>query len=246
MPHRLPMTASPTLPACVTIDAVGTLFGLRESVGQTYADHAKSHGLTLDPMLVDLAFRRSWKALPPPEPSLSGPSPDDDKAWWQTLVTLTLRSASSEPVSQDLVARLFADLYDYYATAEAWTLYEDTLPALQLLQGKTRLLALSNFDRRLHPILESLGLRNYFEHVIISSEVGAWKPHPRIFAQVTALTGLPPSSCLHIGDDERCDLQGAQAAGMSAVLLHRPDSTLLEVAGKILAGEYSSLQEPIL
>ena len=81
-----------------------------------------------------------------------------------------------------------------------------------------RTTALSNGSRR---ILETLGVLHRFEHVIISSEVGADKPSPRIFEEVLRRFDLGPKEVLHVGDEEEIDGIGARSAGMSAFVLGR-------------------------
>ena len=65
--------------------------------------------------------------------------------------------------------------------------------------------------------IRAAGLDSVFaENIWISAEVGSAKPDPRIFE--AALRGLeePAEHCLHIGDREETDLQGAHGAGIRA------------------------------
>lgn len=66
--------------------------------------------------------------------------------------------------------------------------------------------------------LERLDLRRYFDAVLFSSEIGWRKPDPRIFSEVLARMALPASSVWFVGDDWEADIQGAQQAGMRAML----------------------------
>jgi HAD superfamily hydrolase (TIGR01509 family) len=60
------------------------------------------------------------------------------------------------------------------------------------------------------------GLR--IAHVIASTDVGACKPDPRIFAEAVRRTGVQPSEVLHVGDSWTWDVEGARASGMGAAL----------------------------
>ncbi|NNF53386.1 MAG: noncanonical pyrimidine nucleotidase, YjjG family [Acidimicrobiales bacterium] len=63
--------------------------------------------------------------------------------------------------------------------------------------------------------MERLGLRRFFDSVVISGEVGVAKPRPEIFALALAELGDPPrSNCLMIGDSLPSDIQGGQNAGI--------------------------------
>jgi putative hydrolase of the HAD superfamily len=233
----------------IFFDAAGTLFHLREPVGDTYARIAAKHGVMAEARALEKAFRAAWKALPSPVHPEGKPPEDDDRAWWHEVVRLTFaheaNATDSGAIAGDVFEPMFADMYAHFANADAWQLYNDTLPALELLRAQARfglhprLFVLSNFDRRLHPILKGLGIAPFFEHVLLSSDVGASKPHPRMFqAALTAAANVPASQCLHIGDDERCDFQGARAAGMHAALVARPEVTLLTLAEKALQDEF--------
>ena len=55
-------------------------------------------------------------------------------------------------------------------------------------------------------------IRQWLDDVVISQDVGAAKPDPRIFE--IALNGLDPKDALMIGDGIRSDVEGANRAGV--------------------------------
>lgn len=225
----------------IFLDAAGTLIHLREPVGETYARIAAAHGVHADPQSLEKAFRTAWKALPSPLHAQESPPEDDDRSWWRTLVAKTFETAVQQHLKEDdTFEHMFTAMYEHFANAHAWQLYEDTLPALRHLKAhdSIRLFVLSNFDRRLHSILNGLGVAHFFDGVILSSEVGASKPHLRMFAAALHAAAAPASWCLHIGDDARCDHDGATAAGMHAMLVDRPEVTLLTIAEKVAQGHF--------
>jgi putative hydrolase of the HAD superfamily len=219
--------------SCVFFDAAGTLIRLREPVGVTYARIAGHHGIKVDSQLVETRFRQAWKATPPLLHPEGSPSTDDDASWWRELVAKTFAHATGAPLPNDVLHPLFEELYHHFAQPGVWTLFDDALPALELLRPNHRLFVLSNFDRRLVTILDGLGVTAFFDQIILSSEVGASKPHPRMFAYALRAANVPPDQCLHIGDDRKCDLEGAQIAGMHSRLVDRPTVTLLSLANEI-------------
>jgi putative hydrolase of the HAD superfamily len=103
------------------------------------------------------------------------------------------------------------------------------IPTLERLAKSSRLAVISNFDGRLRGILSGLGLAGYFEHVFISSEVGADKPHREIFQHALATMDVPATACWHVGDDPIRDWAGAQAAGIASFELKRPETTLNDI-----------------
>jgi epoxide hydrolase-like predicted phosphatase len=67
-----------------------------------------------------------------------------------------------------------------------------------------------------------------FDGVVISGEVGLYKPQPEIFEMGAERVGLPPGECVFV-DDLRENCAGAEAVGMTAVLHRGADSTLPEL-----------------
>jgi putative hydrolase of the HAD superfamily len=70
-------------------------------------------------------------------------------------------------------------------------------------------------------LIEGLGIAEKLETVVSSAEVGLHKPDPRIFELACARLGLLPSECAHVGDHHYADVIGAEAVGMSPVLIDR-------------------------
>jgi putative hydrolase of the HAD superfamily len=95
--------------------------------------------------------------------------------------------------------------------------YDDVRPALERLQKRYRLFALSNGNADLRRV----GLAGLFAGHITARTAGAAKPDARIFAQLAAAAGVESWQVLHIGDDPRADVVGATQAGMQAVWLNR-------------------------
>ena len=197
----------------VTFDAAGTLIRLVKPPGQTYAETARLFGYNLDPVRVQDAFGLAWKSLPPP-PDCSGPQPDDDRDWWRALVAKTIELARYEI---DRFDDYFKEVYETFARPGVWELFPSVpLVLTELNRLDIRLGVISNFDRRLYDVLLHLGIRDAFEHVIISSEVGVRKPAARIFLEAVRRFGVEAHETLHVGDDPESDLRGARSAGLQA------------------------------
>lgn len=210
-------------PQVIFLDAVGTLFGVRGSVGDIYAQLAQGHGVAADPATLDQAFFRAFRAATPMAFPHSDPAivPAEEYAWWRVIAQQTFNSAGVLDHFADFDA-YFADLYNHFATAEPWFLYPDTLASLQRWQKQGRQLGvISNFDSRLYAVLDALDLTAYFQSITISTEVGAAKPDPSIFAVALEKHGCFPEDAVHVGDSQREDFEGAKAAGLQAVWLQR-------------------------
>ncbi|HYY27487.1 MAG TPA: HAD-IA family hydrolase [Chthoniobacterales bacterium] len=210
----------------VTFDAAGTLIRLVQPPGFVYADVAQEFGYSLNRDNVQNAFRSVWKTFPLSVES-DGPIPDDDRNWWRALVAATIAEAgySIEPFD-----RYFATVYERFALPGVWEVFPDIPRVVAELQRfPVRLGVISNFDQRLYRILEDLKLRSAFEHVVISSEIGARKPAGRIFEVAAHQFNVSLNELLHIGDDSEADFDGARSAGCNALLVDRTRQNLSQI-----------------
>ena len=65
--------------------------------------------------------------------------------------------------------------------------------------------------------METNGILQYFSHLTFSDELGVSKPHPRAFLSTLESLGVAPQAAVHIGDNPRTDVAGAQGVGMRAI-----------------------------
>ena len=72
--------------------------------------------------------------------------------------------------------------------------------------------------------IAAAGLDGQFDAVFISGEVGFHKPDPRIFQHAARELGAAAAECVHIGNSLLSDVEGALAAGMSAVWVEEEPS----------------------
>lgn len=211
------------LPTVIFLDAVGTLFGVKGSVGEVYAELAAQFGVAVAPDVIDRAFLHSFRQAG--LPVFSGRDPTEIQAqeftWWMTIATQTFKQAGVFEQFYDFAA-FFAELYAHFATADPWFIYPDVVPSLERWQQmNVQLGILSNFDSRLYAVLDALELSRFFSSITISSEVGAAKPDPKIFTAALAKHHCAPEAAWHIGDRYAEDYQAAKAIGMRGIWLRR-------------------------
>jgi HAD superfamily hydrolase (TIGR01549 family) len=91
------------------------------------------------------------------------------------------------------------------------------------LKARYRLGFLSNYPdaQAIRGSLQAHRLDSYFDHVVISGEVGYVKPHPVTFAQLLAPFGVPSRRVVYVGDNWLADVQGAKRVGMHAIQMRR-------------------------
>ncbi len=194
----------------VTFDVGGTLIQPWPSVGHVYAEVAARHGVkNLSPEKINHQFRAAWRA----KTNFNHTRED-----WAALMETTFAGLTQEQPSRTF----FPELYDRFGAPEAWYIFDDVVPALEVLATiGMRLAVISNWDERLQPLLQQLELSDYFETILVSCEVGFAKPSPVIFEQAAKKLGLPPESILHVGDNFTADVQGARGAGFRAIQIDR-------------------------
>ncbi len=211
------------LPKVIYLDAFGTLFGVKGSVGQLYSQLARTAGVATDPQAVNRAFYQSFAAterlaFPNVDPAAI---PALEYSWWRAVVSETFDRVGALGKFADFET-FYADLYDYFETSAPWHVYADTVTSLRRWQSMgIELGVISNFDSRLHRVLSVLELDTYFDSVTLSTEVGAAKPSPQIFQAALAKHRCQPQQAWHVGDSEAEDYAGARAIGMRAVLVAR-------------------------
>lgn len=218
------LTLEAAVPQVIFLDAVGTLFGVCQSVGEMYLNVTRRFGVEIDAQTIDRAFYHSFKNSPFPMAFPGIPIdeiPQKEYDWWERIAHETFRLAGVHEQFADFSA-FFAALYDYFASPEPWFIYPDVLPALTHWHSQgIKLGVLSNFDTRIHRVLRSLHLTDWFTSVTISTEVGAAKPAPKIFKTALAKHHCSPADAWHIGDSFQEDFEGAQAIGLRAIWLDR-------------------------
>lgn len=210
-------------PKVIFLDAVGTLFGVRGSVGEVYSAIATKFGVNVSPERLNSAFFQSFNAAS----YLAFPGanyeqiPELEFNWWQAISRSTFTRAGAMEYFADFSA-FFAELYQYFATASPWYVYDDVLPALRRWQqAGIQLGIISNFDSRIYQVLEVLELRDFFSTITISSLTGSAKPHPEIFATALNKHNCLPQDAWHIGDSLEEDYQGAKKTGIRPLLIRR-------------------------
>jgi len=194
----------------VTLDVGGTLITPWPSVGHIYAEVAARSGVAGIPSeMLDARFRAAWRELK---------NFHHGREEWAALVDKVFDGLTPQSPSETF----FPDLFQRFAEPAAWKIYDDVLPAIDAIAGLgINLGIISNWDERLAPLLGTIGLRKYFDSVVVSCEIGFPKPSPVIFEHAARKLGVAPEFILHVGDSLREDVEGARSAGFEALLIAR-------------------------
>jgi putative hydrolase of the HAD superfamily len=203
------------LPAIV-FDAVGTLIHPSPSVAVVYARVGQRHGSRLDEAAVAARFRAAFREQERLD-ARAGNITSEDREYrrWVDIVAAVLNDVVDAEAC-------FRELYNWFALPQAWRCVAGTSAILEELTRRGHRLALaSNFDHRLRSVVAGLPELRLLDAILVSSEVGYRKPHPKFFGAIQARLGLEPASIVYVGDDPDNDFNGAQAAGMRAILIEK-------------------------
>lgn len=145
-------------------------------------------------------------------------SPEKSRRFWHEVYAIFLRDIGIvDDRLADTCYREFTDLANY-------SLFDDVLPALELLgEADLTLGVISNFEEWLERLLEQLGVSSYFAVRVISGVEGLEKPDPRIFQLAMERAGVEPGRSVYVGDNPEFDVDPALAVGMFPVLIDRRD-----------------------
>lgn len=133
-------------------------------------------------------------------------------------------------ISEEAMLGLAHD-FTYNPDRHAW--YEDSIGWLKNWHGKYRIGILSDASPSFRPLVEKGEANDYVEAFVTSTQIGALKPDPRMYAEICNRMKIDPADCLFV-DDKPCNLEGAMAYGMHAVQMCREKYEWTEWNGDIL------------
>lgn len=107
------------------------------------------------------------------------------------------------------------------ANEENWQLYPDVIPLLERYKDTPKGIISNGDSDRQRQKLKKTGIDNYFEVVVVSGDIGVFKPDPKIFLHAAGLAGKEPSQCWYVGDKVDTDAKAAKDAGFTGVWVNR-------------------------
>ncbi len=124
-----------------------------------------------------------------------------------------------EPSDENVDAHLWGRFEPHKVNNQ---IFDDILPTLQKLRPGIKIGLISNAQP--HGILwhlDEAGVLSFFDEIIISGAVGLAKPNPQIFELAAESICSDPEQCAMVGDSLRADAEGAEAVGMTGIVVER-------------------------
>ncbi len=211
------------MPRVYIFDAVHTFLRPVPDVLSAYLDAGRLHGSELSKEELGSRFRVARRKLFSTYVAASQTQPG----------SLTSSDAIEHQLWRDLIAEifteikpidtLFSQLWKHFASPENWQLYDDVTACWSRLHANgDRIIVASNFDSRLHAIVEYFPQLSVAEAVYCSAEVGYRKPDPLFYQTVAKSLGLKDSDdVIMIGDDSENDFIAPRRFGWKALHLDR-------------------------
>ncbi|MCR5068086.1 MAG: HAD family hydrolase [Erysipelotrichaceae bacterium] len=104
-------------------------------------------------------------------------------------------------------------------------LFPETLEVLNYLKQKYRLAIVTNGDNySQNSKIDRNGLRDYFDFIVISADVGSEKPDPLMYQMALDHFGIQPEEAVYVGDTFGKDILGAHNIGIRPIWIWPDDS----------------------
>jgi putative hydrolase of the HAD superfamily len=207
-------------PRAILFDAVGTLMRPEPTVSGAYTAVALRHGVRMDQAEVERRFRRAFARQDRIDATERDNRTDQrrEAERWRGIVDDVFGEAPQTEA-------IFADLWNHFADARNWRLFDDVPDVWRRLSATDITLGVaSNFDDRLAAVCQGLPPLDRDPQLFVSSQVGFRKPGRGFFAAIETALSLRPDELLLVGDDVTNDFEAAKAAGWQAILLDRTNS----------------------
>ncbi len=213
-------------PELLLFDAAGTLIEPAEPVEKVYQRYFAGRGWVVEAEDLKKSFREIFSGIGDPDFQDSGDGDAAEREWWRRVVRETALAVGVDPVGEAF-EECFEDLFAHYAAGRAWAVFPEVRELLADLKGKGfKMAVVSNFDRRLHRLLEELDLTRWFDLVLTSADVSARKPSPVLLEAAMEQLSVTAGRTRLVGDSRSADGGAATAAGVEVFILDRPLQTL--------------------
>ncbi len=208
-------------PRIIFFDMGGTLAYPHPSFHGLIAAVCHQHGLEISEADVARAEPAVWERIAQREGGARGFTmhPDRSREFWlwvyQTFLGLV---GCEEPRAVQLSERIL----ETFVRSESYRLYDDSIPTLERVRkAGLKVGVISNWEEWLERLMVDLDMRHHVDVAVVSGLAGVEKPDAEIFHHALSAAGVAPEEAIHVGDNIRDDVEGAEAVGIRGILIDR-------------------------
>jgi HAD superfamily hydrolase (TIGR01549 family) len=234
----------------VTFDLYDTLIELNPPRWERLAEAARKLGIAADPLVLRDADRIAEDYFTVENGRL--PIRDRDaterQAFRLELMRRWLEAAGlpHDPETTRKMRETYISEFEEVPDHRHYRLFDDVLPALRSLRrAGVKTAVISNADNDVTVVAVHFTFAPLMDLIVTSALVGYEKPDPRTYYAALEPLEVDPARAVHIGDQPKSDVVGAQGVGMGAVLIDRYNrhngvavpkvSTLTELTDLVIA-----------
>ena len=149
-----------------------------------------------------------------------------DKDFYETTYHLVLRELLKELGHAEVAESVLRSALDalYAVTQSNWELETDTIKTLKALKSEGYQLGIfsnAGDNKDVQDLIETFGIRKYFDFVLTSAACFYRKPHPRAFEMALAQWNAQPNEAAMIGDSLEADIVGAKNLNITSIWITR-------------------------
>lgn len=187
---------------------------------QSYPTYSFTQMIGINP------FEGLWGTFEDPEPGFDamnqGIAKYQREAWTNGLKACGIDNPS---LGQELAERFILERKQHPFV------YQETYPVLEQLKDQFQLVLLTNGAPSLQKkkLAITPEIAEYFDHIIISGEVGVGKPDPKIFEFALEKANILPEQAMMIGDNLMTDILGSSRVNMKNIWINHHGQSPTEV-----------------
>lgn len=189
------------------------LYQQREKI---YAQYLKEHHVEIPIQKIEEAYHYADKLFMREYPGVLGKKANLFYPWYLGVVNHYLQLAFDLERQNRFIQERIQETVPYWAP---FSFTKDVLHTLK--QDGYRLGIISNWDKSARRLLDHYELSDYFDHIIISSEVGAEKPSKYIFKLAFKQGETKSEDSIYVGDNYYDDVVGSKKVGLKTLLINR-------------------------
>jgi putative hydrolase of the HAD superfamily len=175
----------------------------------------KDHKIIIDDIKPYLSTGFPWHKAEIAHPELSSQG-----AWWDYIEKYLKTIFEKVGFDGRTSCILAKKTHEIYVDEKRYKIFPNTIETLRKLKNKGwKNVILSNHVPELPDIVNKLGFSIAIEKCFTSALIGYEKPNIKAFKYVLDYLQYP-ETCIMVGDSVKADVEGANKAGINAILLH--------------------------